>query len=672
MKKQENITPITEEVDKATNAESIEATDKQAKETHKKVKEDKKRAAKEHAEKKAKEHADKKAKEQADKKEHAEKKAREHAEKKAKEQADKKKKNSGVKNSDSKKAKEKSKSKKKSTGLATKFLGGILFKKMAESGMNELEMNAEEVNKLNVFPVPDGDTGDNMKMTIESGVSAIESMDSDNLSDVMKALSRGMLLGARGNSGVILSQFFAGTANGLETYKKASPRAFGNALKEGVKQAYSSVATPTEGTILTVAREAVEYAVERITPESTIRSLFADLVKEMRASLERTPEILTVLKEANVVDSGAAGLFYIIDGFNRVLNGEGVFTAKSADAKTKRNSNAFNTESKFGPESVMEYGYCTELLVQLQSSKTDIYNFDIDTLKEFLVANGDSVVAFKTDSIVKLHVHTFEPEKILAHCRSFGEFISVKIENMSLQHTELESKEKDSKQQPEKKKRYGAVAVCIGDGIENLFREFGVDEIIKGGQTQNPSTKDFLEAFSKIHAEHIFVFPNNSNIFMAAQQAADLYEVAKVHVIHSKNIGTGYVALSTANFEDDDPSSVMKGMREAMSRVTAGYISPAIRDADMNGVHVNNGDTIGIIDKQIVVSAPEKSEAAHQLASHLLNIDDKFMLTVFCGKDVTDEEKSELEAYISENHRDAEVYFIDGGQEIYPYIFVAE
>ena len=463
-----------------------------------------------------------------------------------------------------------------------------------------------------------------MKMTIESGVSAIESMDSDNLSDVMKALSRGMLLGARGNSGVILSQFFAGTANGLETYKKASPRAFGNALKEGVKQAYSSVATPTEGTILTVAREAVEYAVDRITPESTIRTLFSDLVKEMRASLERTPEILTVLKEANVVDSGAAGLFYIIDGFNRVLNGEGVFAHKNKDIKGKKpHAAVLNTESSFGPDSVMEYGYCTELLVQLQSSKTDIYNFDIDALKQFLVSNGDSVVAFKTDSIVKLHVHTFEPEKILAHCRSFGEFISVKIENMSLQHTELESKEKEENKQIQKKK-YGAVAVCIGEGIENLFREFGTDEIIKGGQTQNPSTKDFLESFSKIHAEHIFVFPNNSNIFMAAQQAADLYEVAKVHVIHSKNIGTGYVALSTANFEDDDPESVIKGMNEAMSRVTAGYISPAIRDADMNGVHVNNGDTIGIIDKQIVVAAPEKSDASNQLASHLLNMDGKF------------------------------------------------
>ena len=666
---------------KAEAEKKASAEEKAKADAEKKSKAEAEKKAKANAEKKAKAEAEEKAKADAEKKAkaEAEKKAKADAEKKAKAEAEekanaKKKAKAASKKEKSSKSGSKSKSKssnKKKDSSGMKFLSGLLFKRMAKSGMNELGINADEVNKLNVFPVPDGDTGDNMRMTIESGVSAIENLDSNNLCDVMKALSRGMLLGARGNSGVILSQFFAGTAKALETSKKASPKAFGNALEEGVKQAYSSVATPTEGTILTVAREAVEYAVKRITPESTIRSLFADLVKEMHASLERTPELLPALKEANVVDSGGAGLCYILDGFNRVLNGEEVVNDKATLASTVNPAASIvNGTAEFGPDSVMTYGYCTELLVQLQTSKTDIYNFDVEALKDFLKSVGDSVVAFKTESIIKLHVHTLEPERVLAHCRTFGEFLTVKIENMSLQHSELESKEDQTPVQEVKK--YGAVAVCNGNGVEELFRSFGADEVIQGGQTHNPSTNDFLEAFAKIHAEHIFVFPNNSNIFMAAQQAAYLYEVAKVHVIHSKNIGTGYVALSSANLENDNVEEVIKEMDDAMKRVTAGYVSPAIRDADMDGVHINNGDTIGIIDKKIVVSTAEQRTTANELATMLLSSDDKFMLTVFTGKDATDEDRAELEKYLSEKHPDAEVYFIDGDQEIYPFIFVAE
>ena len=331
--------------------------------------------------------------------------------------------------------------KKKSRGIGNiKYLGGLLLKKMAFGGAKELSSNADEVNKLNVFPVPDGDTGDNMRMTIESGISEMESVDSDNIGKVMDSFSHGMLLGARGNSGVILSQFFAGTAKGLGTTVKADVQTLGHALELGVKQAYSSVMTPTEGTILTVAREAVEYAVSRITPKSTIRSLFADLSDEMNRSLERTPEILTVLKEAGVVDSGAAGLYYIIDGFNRVLNGGEDASAEVANNSEEKKNSIPVAKGTFGPDSVMSYGYCTEFLLQLQNSKTNIDEFDVDALKEFLVGVGDSIVAFKTDSIVKVHVHTFVPETVLEYARKYGEFLTVKIENMSLQHSELDDK----------------------------------------------------------------------------------------------------------------------------------------------------------------------------------------------------------------------------------------
>ncbi len=548
-----------------------------------------------------------------------------------------------------------------------KYLGGLLLSKMAIGGAAQLRSNADEVNKLNVFPVPDGDTGDNMRMTIESGIAALENIDSDDLAEVMKVLSHGMLLGARGNSGVILSQFFAGTAKGFESTDKADPEALGRALTMGVKQAYGSVMTPTEGTILTVARESVEYAVNQINDTSTIRSFFADLVGEMRASLERTPEILTVLKEAGVVDSGGAGLFYIMDGFNRVLNGEEI--AEDSISATVQSAKKSAAITAFNADSEMKFGYCTELLLQLTHKKCDdIDGFDIEPLKDFLSDIGDSIVAFKTESIVKIHVHTFTPDKVLAHCLQYGEFLTVKIENMSVQHTELDG-------DPEEEiplKKYGVVAVTNGPGVETLFKELGCDEIVEGGQTQNPSTNDFLDAFAKVKAEHIFAFPNNGNILMAANQAAEIYDKAKIHVIPSKNIGTGYVALSSVNFEAETPEDIIEEMTESMSRVTAGYVSPSIRDADMNGIHITKGDTIGVIEKEIVISERERITAATMLAEKLMADEEKFMLTIFRGVDATDEDQTALEAGIAEKCPDAEVYFIDGGQEIYPFIFVAE
>ena len=575
----------------------------------------------------------------------------------------------------------KTKQKKSEGGLNLKYLGGLLLKKMVKGGAKELRTNADEVNKLNVFPVPDGDTGDNMRMTIESGLTAIENIDSDDLAEIMKALSHGMLLGARGNSGVILSQFFAGISKGLETSHKADPVILGHALEMGVQQAYSSVVTPTEGTILTVAREAVEYATARITPKSTIRSFFADLVKEMQRSLDRTPEALAVLREAGVVDSGGAGLFYIMDGFNRALNGKEVPDAPDA-ADSAASKPAAPTTFAFNKDSVMTYGYCTEFLLQLQTSKTDIEHFDIEGLKAFLGQHGDSIVTFLVDSIVKVHVHTFTPEVILGHCRQFGEFLTMKIENMSVQHTELgdnvpgaptaPAEEKCTPAAEKPRKRYGVVAVCNGVGIESLYVELGADVIIRGGQTHNPSTNDFLEAFATINAADIFVFPNNGNILMAAQQAADLYEGATVHVVESKSVATGYAVLSSMDLESDDITANLAAIGEALARVTAGYISPAIRDAEMNGVTVHEGDTIGIIGKEIVVSDADRIAAALALAEKMLALPDKFMLTVFCGADAPTEERAALEAALGKAHPRAEIYFIDGGQEIYPYLFAAE
>lgn len=582
-----------------------------------------------------------------------------------------------------KKKKELSEVESKSSGES--LLDGKMLVKMAQGGAAQLRSNADEVNRLNVFPVPDGDTGDNMRMTIESGIAAIENTNTSNLADVMKLLSKGMLLGARGNSGVILSQFFAGMAKGFGTSPVADPATLGAALDFGVKQAYASVITPTEGTILTVARESVEYAVARITPKSTIRSLFGDLVKEMQASLQRTPEILTVLKEAGVVDSGAAGLFHIINGFNRVLNGEEVEDTVQAEiTSSSAKTSVFTT---FGPDSMMEYGYCTEFLLQLQRGKVDIDAFDVSTMTDFLRTVGDSIVAFKTDSIIKVHVHTMTPEKVLGFARQFGEFLTVKIENMSVQHTESDtgdnadaeeqtaetSKTSKIEQAPDApKKKYGIVTVCNGEGIEELFLELGADRIVNGGQTQNPSTQDFLDAFKETYAENIFVFPNNGNILMAAQQAADIYTDAKIYVIKSKDLGMGYVALSSMDLSDPEPESVFNAALEAMANVVTGYVSPSIRNADLNGVHINKGDHIGIVGKEIKVSEPSKGEAVRALVDGMLESGDKGMITLFFGKDATDEDRSEIMEYLDEKHHSIEAYYVDGGQDIYPYIIVTE
>lgn len=545
--------------------------------------------------------------------------------------------------------------------MGDEFLDGKLMAEMAQGGAAALRMKADEVNKLNVFPVPDGDTGDNMSLTIESGVAAIENVSTDSLATVMKLLSKGMLLGARGNSGVILSQLFAGAAKALEPYERADARLFAEALGVGVQQAYKSVMTPTEGTILTVAREAVEYVVASLTPDTTIRGLFNNLVKEMYASLQRTPERLAVLKEAGVIDSGGAGLFYIIEGFNRVLNGEKI----EYSALTVNVESTAEVAGTFGPDSEMTYGYCTELLLQLLSSKVDVEAFDHNVITDYLCTIGDSIVAFKTDSIVKIHVHTLTPEKVLEFCRQYGEFVKIKIENMSVQHSE------NKDMLPADKKKYGVVAVCSGEGVKETFAELGADSIVDGGQTQNPSTQDFLAAFEKVNAEHIFVFPNNGNIIMAATQASELYNKAQIHVIPSKNLGAGYAALASFN-PADELQDVIAQFSQAIESVTTGCISPSIRDADINGVHIENGDFIGFIGKEMIVSNPDREHSAKMLISKMLENDDKFMLTVFLGNDAGENAQQAISEYMEDAHNDIEVYFIMGGQEIYPYIFVAE
>ena len=548
-----------------------------------------------------------------------------------------------------------------------KFLDGEMFANMVRGGAAQLRSNATIVNNLNVFPVPDGDTGDNMSMTIEGGVAALKDLHTDNLADVTQKLSQGMLLGARGNSGVILSQFFAGMTRGFANHKQADAEVVGTAMQEGVKQAYASVITPTEGTILTVAREAVEYAVARITETSTIPSLFSDLIKEMYNSLQRTPDLLAALKEAGVIDSGGAGLFYIMQGFYKILIGEEI-EETDVIVQTPVSSVDF---SAFGPDSVMTYGYCTELLLQLQNAKVDVEAFDEKLIVDFLQTIGDSIVAFKTGTIVKLHVHTMTPEKVLEFCRQFGEFLTMKIENMSVQHSSTVEETKKEEPADRPLKDHASVAVASGDGIEELFRQLGVNEVVPGGQTNNPSAQDFLDAFEKVHAKNIYVFPNNGNIIMAAKQAGQLYNKGTVHVIESKDLGQGYAAISALNYESDDPEQIAAMLTEAMGMVTTGYLSTSIRNADLSGVHIECGDYIGFVGKEMMVSCKNKVEAAKELLEKM-GIADSYIVTTFTGKEADAAEIAELEEWVGETYPDVEFYTTNGGQDVYPFIFVVE
>ncbi len=551
--------------------------------------------------------------------------------------------------------------------MSLRYLSGKLFAKMFRGGAARLHSKAEDVNQLNVFPVPDGDTGDNMSMTMDGGVDAIRSDEGgDSLASISKKVARGMLHGARGNSGVILSQFFAGIASSFEGCDKADVKTVGRALEIGVKKAYSAVLTPTEGTILTVIREAVRYAVSRIDDESSIETLFHDLLSEMGNSLRRTPELLDVLREAGVVDSGGAGLLYIMEGFNQIL--DGVVPDGMDQYNMARSADASPDLSLFGEDTELTYGYCTELLLRLQPKKTDLVPFSEESLNAFLQSVGDSAVCFRDGSIVKLHVHTKDPEKVLSFCHDFGEFLTVKIENMTLQHHEASA---GTPVKRTARQRYGTVAVASGAGIQALFKSLGADYVINGGQTMNPSSEDFLDAFDEVNAEVIFVLPNNSNVILAARQAAEICEYSRVYVLESRTLGDGYAALSNLNYEPDDPQQVVDEMNRAMEDVTTCLVSTAVRDATFNSVKVREGDYIGFTGKTILAADRDRLTVVRSLLDGM-DLTGKYALTVFSGRDADPETDRLLQKYVEENWPDLTLYPVDGGQTVYDYILVAE
>lgn len=555
-----------------------------------------------------------------------------------------------------------------STIRERKTIDGVLFEKMILGGVANLHANLQKVNDLNVFPIPDGDTGENMYLTLQGGMDQLRGAAELSLGEKARAMAQGMLLGARGNSGVILSQLFFGLAEGLTSLETASLSQFGAALKAGVKCAYGAVAHPVEGTILTVAREAIENAYSSLDDDTTVEEFFSGYLVEMKKSLEKTPNLLAVLKESGVIDSGGAGLVYITEGFCRALGGETAAQELAASKSTQKSLDF----SKFTEDSVMQFGYCTELLLRLQTSKTDISAFSVEDLIAFLETVGDSIVAFQTGSIVKIHVHTMTPYRVLEHCQKFGEYLTVKIENMTLQHNETHEETTDDIKMPKRTRRkYATVTVAAGEGLKNTFLEMGADYVISGGQTNNPSSEAFIKAFDEVNADCVFVLPNNGNIVLAAKQAASIYESSSIRVIESKSVGEGYSALSMLDYGPDDPDEIAAGMIESMQGTATGMVARAVRSTTVNGVEVVKDEYMGFTDHTMLLCKPTKTEAAIAL-TEALGVGEKEFAIVVHGKGASEEERETLRAFMAQAYPRVEVYEIDGGQEVYDFLLIVE
>lgn len=540
----------------------------------------------------------------------------------------------------------------------TNELDSLTFAAMLRQGAVQLGRDKKVINDLNVFPIPDGDTGDNMLMTLKAGCTALNDQ-LGTFSEIASAASSGMLLGARGNSGVILSRIFAGLAKGLQGIIEADTKAFAKAMQSAVEEAYKSVPIPVEGTIITVLRESVANA----DASSDLNHYFETLLKAMQVSLDHTPELLQVLKDAGVVDSGGAGLVSIFRGMNDALNG---IVSDEDIVPTQASVHTVELD-KFTEDSTLEFGYCTEFLLRLMRSKVDLDTFDESVIFDYLNKVGESVVAFREGTIVKVHVHTFTPGVILNEMQKYGEFLTIKIENMALQHHQSTNQNNASFKLPPKP--YGIVTVASGEGLINAFHEFGTDEVIAGGQTMNPSTQDFLDAFARINAQHILVFPNNKNIKMAADQAAELYKDADIHVLPSTTIGEGYYGIGSIDRDNPNVEEVIASVTETMQSVVTGMVSTAIRDAEGEQVSVHTGDYVGYCGKQILSDSPDRETAAQALIERLGAASRDVML-IFYGEDVPSEEAERLIADLQTRYKNLEIMLNNGTQPVYDYIIV--
>jgi DAK2 domain fusion protein YloV len=542
-------------------------------------------------------------------------------------------------------------------------ISGKLFKQMVTNGAVHLKNNHKEIDHLNVFPVPDGDTGTNMQMTMMAGIKEIINAESASIVDVSKILSRGLLMGARGNSGVILSQFFRGVYSEIAKIDEAyaTVEQFIQALVGGYQMAYRAVMDPVEGTILTVVRESAERVLRDKSKYDSVEKVMAAYLKQANQSLQETPNLLPVLKEAGVVDSGGAGFIKIVEGMIMALEGQML-----SEEAQKESHEDYHGAHNLGDVEIT-YGYCTEFIIKLHDEK----NFNPSDLRDPLNAMGDSLVFVQDEDLLKVHIHTDEPGVAITLGQKYGDLQTLKADNMRLQNATILGKDTPAAtKKPLEKKTYAILAVASGEGIKKAYKDLGIDIIIDGGQTMNPSTESFVNAIETANAEHVIILPNNKNIILSAEQTIDLLPDRSISVIKTKNIGQGYATMiafdPTVTLDEN-----LEAMKDVADNMTYGEITFAVRDTEIKGVKINNGDYMAIAKGQILAAEKTKYEAAQRLLDNLID-SSREIITIFYGKDYEEEELEQIVAYAKKCHPDIEVDMIEGKQDIYTYVFAVE
>lgn len=546
-------------------------------------------------------------------------------------------------------------------------LDGIKFAEMVQMGAHHLFQNANYVDSLNVFPVPDGDTGTNMNLSMTSGAKETEQYASEHIGKTAQALSKGLLMGARGNSGVILSQLFRGFGKSIEKEATIDAKGFAGAFQAGVETAYKAVMKPVEGTILTVAREAAKKGVEVAETETDIIAVMEAFTAEAQASLQRTPELLPVLKEVGVVDSGGQGLLFVYEGFLASLKGEPLPVKNEATLDDLINAEHHRAQDFMNTMDI-EFGYCTEIMVRFEEGKEP---FSEEQFRNELNPLGDSLLVISDEEIAKVHIHSEQPGAVLAMGQKYGSLIKIKVDNMREQHSAIvgEDHKAPSPAKKAEKHPYAIVTIAMGEGVAELLRSIGASYVIEGGQTMNPSTEDIVKAVQEIGAEKVLILPNNKNIVMAAEQAVELLDI-EAAVVPTKTIPQGMAAILSFNPEAAVEMN-QATMTEAFANVKTGQVTYAVRDTSIDGVEIHKDDFMALAEGKIVLSTPALKDAAEKVITDLVD-EDAEIVTVIYGEDTTEENASELVKFIEENYPEVEVELFNGKQGLYPYIISVE
>lgn len=546
-------------------------------------------------------------------------------------------------------------------------INGLVLAKMIDLGSKNLAKNAEKINSLNVFPVPDGDTGTNMNLSMSSGAKETAANVVENIGELGKSFSKGLLMGARGNSGVILSQLFRGMTQHIADKSEIDAKEFAAAIQNGVSIAYKAIIKPVEGTILTVAREAAEAGVKAAENTTSIIEVMDAIYIEAQESLKRTPELLPILKEVGVVDSGGQGLVCVYQGFVAALKGEEIEGLDTVETNVVDMQFEDDHDMDFmSPEDIV-YGFCTEFTVRLDKDKKE---FNEDKFREDMSKFGDSLLVISDSEYVKIHVHTETPGEVFNYGQQYGELIKIKSDNMREQHREvLRKQEAKQASAPKEVKEQAMISISMGAGLSKVLKSMGVDYIVEGGQTMNPSTEDIMKAIKEVNAKNIYIFPNNKNIQLAAKQAAELAE-ENVFVIESKTAPQGLAAVMVFNLQLS-PEENFANMQEVLSTVSTLEVTHAVRDTNIEGVEIKKDQFMGIKDGKIVVSDLSLNTVLEELLEKSLD-EDKEIVTLYLGEDSTDEYTDFLEELLENKYPDVEVELIESGQPVYPYIIGVE